>query len=122
MLHLRQNFTLHYPFSDDPPTLRELQSLPVPNGDSVQIIKTLAHRWERFCIAFDFDDLGTQLELIRSQHQLQGAVACCTAMFQCWLRGEGRRLPVSWNTLLEVMYEQGENRVRIQLMEALQVQ
>ncbi len=104
---------------DDPPRLAELQSLQMPNGDTVHIIKSLAPYWTNFCIALNFDDVGTQLEVIRSQHRMD-AVACCTAMFQSWLRGEGRRGVVSWRTLLEVMEEQREIRLRTQVVKALQ--
>ena len=49
----------------------------------------------------DFDDTGTQLDIIDMKHR-GDPEACCGAMFQHWLKGNGIT-PCSWRTLIELL-------------------
>lgn len=106
--------------TDDRPTLSELKLLKLPDGRQVTIIKSLCPRWYDFGIGFEFDDIGDQLDQIRAEFIVHGPVMCCTEMFKCWLGGMGRQ-PISWRTLLELMEEQRENRLRGQILAALEI-
>ena len=49
----------------------------------------------------DFDDSGTQLDIIDTKHR-GDPEACCEAMFQHWLKGNGVK-PCSWRKLIELI-------------------
>ena len=49
----------------------------------------------------DFDDSGTQLDIIDTKHH-GDPEACCEAMFQHWLKGNGVK-PCSWRKLIELI-------------------
>ena len=49
----------------------------------------------------DFDDTGTQLDIIDIKHR-GDPEACCEAMFQHWLKGNGIT-PCSWRTLIGLL-------------------
>lgn len=61
----------------------------------------MAPFWRDLGILFDFDDSGTELEIIAEKHH-SDPKACCTAMFQCWLKGNGRTL-CTWRMLVELI-------------------
>ena len=83
------------------PTLAKLSVLRVAGGKKIQIIKRLAPNWRGLGILLDFDESGTQLDIIEKAHPMD-PVACCQAMFQYWVKGNGVR-PCSWNTLIELL-------------------
>ena len=87
--------------TDASPTLAKLTVLKIAEGKKIQIIKRLASDWHGLGILLDFDEAGTQLDVINSKHHGQ-PVACCEAMFQHWLKGNGVR-PCSWSTLVELL-------------------
>lgn len=49
----------------------------------------------------DFDESGTQLEIFDIKYR-GDPEACCEAMFQHWLKGNGVT-PCSWRTLIELI-------------------
>ena len=86
--------------SDAEPTLTELYQLKSVDG-KVQVIKRVAPCWYDLGILFNFDKSGTQLEIIKAEYRNE-PVPCCRAMFQYWLKGNGRG-PHSWRTLIELL-------------------
>ena len=55
----------------------------------------------------DFDKSGTQLDIIDTKHR-GDPEACCEAMFQHWLKGNGIS-PCSWRTLIELLDDLDED-------------
>ena len=79
--------------------------LKTTEGQKVQIIQDLAPKWKDFAIYLDFDSDGRKLDLIEAEHaqKMNGPVACCRAMFQHWLAGNG--VPATWGTLIELLQD-----------------
>ena len=86
---------------DATPTLAKLSVLRAAGGKKIQIIKKLTPSWRGLGILLDFDESGTQLDIIDSKYH-SDPEACCQAMFQYWVKGNGVR-PCSWNTLIELL-------------------
>ena len=76
--------------------------LRISGGGKIEIIKTVSPRWKDVGDLLDFDPTGTKLEEIQANKGGEGVGACCRAMFQFWLEGNGVK-PVSWATLLTVL-------------------
>ena len=49
----------------------------------------------------DFDETGTQLDIIRDKYHGDPEV-CCREMFQYWLKGNGVK-PQTWHKLVELI-------------------
>ena len=75
--------------------------LKTSSREKIKIIKRLAPSWSTVGILLAFDDEGTQVETIDKKHR-GDPVACCQAMFQHWLSGNGRK-PLSWRTVIELL-------------------
>ena len=95
---------------DDTPTLAKLSVFRAARGKRIQIIKRLAPNWRDLEldleILLDFDEAGSQLDIIDSKHR-GDPEAFCQAMFQHWLKGNGVK-PCSWNTLVELLDDCGQ--------------
>ena len=61
----------------------------------------MAPFWRDLGVLLDFDDNGTELDIIAKEHPLDPK-ACCRAMFQHWLKGNGIT-PCSWRTIVELI-------------------
>ena len=48
----------------------------------------------------EFDDHRRKLDLIEANQRANGPAACCTEMFQTWLKEAGRQ-PASWDIVIE---------------------
>ena len=69
------------------------------NGKTVEIIKEVAPYWLGFGGHLDFDPVGRDLDTIaKGNKDLSDA---CTAMFQHWLKGNGRE--ATWDNLIEIL-------------------
>ena len=80
--------------------LAQLKVLRIPGKLKIEIIKTVAPRWNDVGILMDFDETGKKLEQIeKDKHDVE---PCCQTMFQYWLEGNGIK-PVSWKTLLQIL-------------------
>ena len=86
--------------SDSKPTLAKLSSL---KASKIQVIKRVAPRWYDLGSLLDFDDSGTELDIIKEKHR-SDPVNCSRAMFQHWVKGNGRG-PHTWRTLIELLEE-----------------
>ena len=75
--------------------------LKTSSGGKIKIINRLAPNWNIIGILLAFDDEGTQVATIDQKHR-GDPVACCQAMFQHWLSGNGCK-PLSWRTLIELL-------------------
>ena len=86
--------------SDSTPTLGKLSLLKTAEGKKINIIAMVTPKWQRFGDQLEFDEDGTTLGMIESNHSK--AEACCRAMFQHWIKGNGVR-PCSWRKLIELL-------------------
>ena len=84
------------------PKLSELCSLKCRDGSNIEIITSIAPMWKDFGVLLEFDDDGTKLNLIEANQRVNGPAACCTEMFQTWVKGAGRQ-PASWDLVIELL-------------------
>ena len=80
--------------------------LKTTEGQKVQIIRDLAPKWKDFGISLDFDPDGRTLNVIEAEQKMNGPVACCQAMFQHWLAGNG--VPATWGMLIALLQDAEE--------------
>ena len=85
---------------DASPTLAKLAVLQTANGKKIKIIERVAPFWQSLGDQLDFDESGSKLALIKADHSM--IEACCRAMFQHWLNGNGVT-PCSWRTLIGLL-------------------
>ena len=88
-------------FADATPTLGKLTVLRTAEGKKINIIKKVAPKWQTLGDQLEFDDSGTELELIKTKHP-NDPEACCRSMFQHWVKGNGVK-PCSWRKLIELL-------------------
>jgi len=85
----------------DEVTLDKLSLMKLPSGERVKIIETVAKDWRIVGSQLNFDRAGNQLDIIERQKS-NNPVACCEAMFQHWLNGNGVK-PVTWKKLIDIL-------------------
>ena len=85
----------------DEVSLDKLSLLRLPNGEQVKIIETVAKDWRGVGSQLKFDQVGNRLDIIEQQ-KTNNPVACCEAMFQRWLNGNGVK-PTTWKTLINIL-------------------
>lgn len=76
--------------------------------ERVEIIKTVASKWKDVCIAFEFDDTGSQLKNFTAEYAGHSPVEPCRATFIFWLEGNG--VEVTWRKLLEIITD-GDKKI-----------
>lgn len=101
MLSITDTFTV-FLFTATKPKLSELRSLKCRDGTKIEIITSIALTWKDFGVLLEFDDDGRKLDLIEANQRVNGPAACCTEMFQTWLKGAGRQ-PASWDIVIELL-------------------
>ena len=101
---------------DATPSLAKLSVLRSAGG-KIQIIKRVAPNWRGLGILLDFDEAGAQLDIIDSKHR-GDPEACCQAMFQYWVKGNGVT-PCSWNTLIELLDDCDQQALAKEIQDAL---
>lgn len=104
-------------FSAAKPRLAQLTLLKTTEGQKVQIIQDVAPKWKDFGISLDFDPDGRTLDLIEAEQKINGPVACCRAMFQHWLAGNGA--PATWDTLMELLQDAEQSHLAQQIKAVL---
>ena len=67
----------------------------------VKIVETVAPKWQRLGDQLEFDERGSQLDLIKAKYP-NDPVECCREMFKHWLNGNGVR-PCSWRKLIQLL-------------------
>ena len=105
-------------FTATKPKLSELRSLKCQDGTKIEIIPSIAPVWKDFAVLLEFDDDGTKLNLIEANQRVNGPAACCTEMFQTWLKGAGRQ-PASWDLVIELLEDCEQTYLAQQVKEAL---
>ena len=100
-------------------TLAKLSVLRTAGGKRVFIIKRLSSHWRNLGVLLDFDESGTQLDIIKKKHP-SDPEACCRVMFQHWLKGNGVR-PSSWRTLIELLEDCAQQVLAQEIQDALTV-
>ena len=88
--------------------------LKTTKGQKVHVIQDLAPKWKDFGIFLDFDSDGQTLNLIEAEQKMNGPVACCQAMFQHWLAGNG--VPATWGTLIKLLQDADQPDLAKQIM------
>ena len=104
------------------PTLQELTLIKVnKNGKNIniKIIDSVAPEWKTLAALFNFDKTGQNLKLIEAKYQKEGPVACCQAMFQYWLKGNGKE--PTWKVLIELLHDIDESELASQVKAAIEV-
>ena len=99
------------------PRLAQLMVLRNAAGGKVKIIEAVAPVWKRLGCLLDFDPSGQKLDLIKTNHQAEGAEVCCEEMFKYWLAGNGQ--PATWGTLIELLGDCGKSQLTEQIKDAL---
>ena len=84
------------------PRLAQLRVMRTPDGQKIEVVKTVASQWMDIGDLLDFDASGETLQRIQADEGQKGVESCCRSMFQYWLQGNGVK-PVSWATLLEIL-------------------
>ena len=87
------------------PTLAKLGLLRTAQGKKIKIIERVAPFWQSLGDQLDFDKSGSKLATIKADHST--SKACCRAMFQHWLSGNGLT-PCSWRTLIDLLNDLDE--------------
>ena len=59
-----------------------------------------------------------KLNLIEANQSVNGPVACCTEMFQTWVKGAGRQL-ASWDLVIELLEDCEQTYLAQQVKAAL---
>ena len=85
----------------DEVTLGKLLLMKLPNGERVKIVETIAKDWRIVGCQLNFDRAGNRLSIIEGQKS-NNPIACCEAMFQHWLNGNGVK-PATWKTLIDIL-------------------
>ena len=101
------------------PTIKKLKMLRAPNGETVEIVSSVAPKWKDVGIFLDFDDTGQCLDTIESGYE-KDPVACCQAMFQHWLKGNGEEQ--TWEKLVEILKDSKLGILADRVVEGLTVQ
>ena len=83
------------------PILGKLTVLRTPEGIKINTIKKVTPKWQTLGDQLEFDESGSELELIKAKYP-NDPEACCRSMFQHWLKGNGVR-PCSWSKLIELL-------------------
>ena len=82
------------------PSIGKLSLLRTAQGKKIKIIERIGPFWQRLGDQLDFDNNGSKLALIKADHST--SEACCRAMFQHWVSGNGLT-PCSWRTLIDLL-------------------
>ena len=106
-------------YTDMQPTIKQLTLLKSSCGQRLEIIKTIAPKWKKFGIHFDFDEQGHTLDIIGKNHSLD-STECCTEMMKKWLEGMGRQ-PATWATLIELLKDAEYNDLAHQVEDMLPI-
>ena len=94
------------------PELKHLRALKSPSGEiRINIIKTIAPKWQQVGVYFDFDD--GELHRIATENPDSPEV-CCNQMMKCWLEGKGKQ-QATWGALLEILKDAGYNDLAYRL-------
>ena len=101
---------------DATPTLAKLRVLQTAEGKKIKIVERVAPFWQSLGDQLDFDGTGSKLALIKADHST--GEACCRAMFQHWLNGNGVR-PCSWRKLIKLIDDLDEEVLAQEIEAAL---
>ena len=85
---------------DAEPTLVELSHFKTKIGETVEIIPSLAPKWQEFATELDFDAEGRQLQLFKAEPH--GPLESCRNVLMHWLAGNGKQ-PSTWRTLISLL-------------------
>ena len=96
----------HSIHASDRPTMKELTTLLTPKG-KINIIKEVTPIWKETGRHLDFDNEGTQLNIIEGK--CRTPEDCCAEMFQHWLYGNGELC--SWASLVKLLQECGRKHL-----------
>lgn len=104
------------------PTFAQLTKIEMQTNEreeNIWIINSVAPQWKELGALLDFDATGRTLELTEAKYQKEGPVACCQAIFRCWLKGNGKEC--TWKVLTELLCDIGESELANQVKDAIEV-
>ena len=101
--HTHSQPTSHNSKLDSEPTLLELTRLKSKSGETVEVIRSLAPKWEDLATEFNFDSSGCQLRLFQCDSRGRTAVESCRDVLIRWLAGNGEQ-PATWRTLITILH------------------
>lgn len=113
---------INYYVADQQPHLHQLEQLTGPDGSkSVQVITSVAAKWEELAIALDFD--APAIAVIKRDYSSDCREAC-SQMLQMWLKMEfsDASRSVSWATLIQSLKDAEFSSVGIELEEILNLE
>ena len=97
---------------DNEPTLAELSHFNTKKNETVEIILSLAPKWQDFATQLDFDAEGRYLQLFVAERH--GPIESCRNVLMHWLAGNGKQ-PSTWRTLISLLRSVGENNLALKL-------
>ena len=83
---------------DTEPTLAELSHYITKSGKTVDIILSLAPKWQEFATLLNFDADGRHLRLFQAERHTDS----CRNVLMHWLAGNGKQ-PSTWRTLISLL-------------------
>ena len=85
------------------PTMAQLMSLKISEGEKLQIIESLAADWKRTGLLMDLDPMGRKVANIEAEHahKRNGPVICCQEIFALWLD----KTNATWENLIVLLID-----------------
>ena len=109
----------HFSSPAEKPQLAQLRMMKTTEGQKIRIIRDLAPEWKDFGVSLNFDPEGRTVNLIEAEQKMNGPVACCRAMFQHWLAGNG--VPATWGMLIELLQDAEQSHLAEQIKGVLRL-
>ena len=94
------------------PTLAELSHYTTKSGKTVEIILSLAPKWQELATVLNFDADGRQLRLFQAERHSPSE--SCRNVLMHWLAGNGQQ-PSTWRTLISLLRSVGEKKLASKL-------
>ena len=105
----------------DKPTLPTLLKFPpsCPSPNCTNIASRIGKEYWKFGILLLEDDNGNTVDTITSDYRQDSIEMVTLKILQKWLNGAGLK-PVSWNTLVQVLYDVQLNQLASEIQEYTQ--
>ena len=100
-------------FTDQVPTIQQLHELQGKDGKSIRIIDTVAPEWEELAMA-----MGFPAHVISTiwRNNIRDAKGATLQILTLWLEGKSS-VPVSWESLVDCLYQADFSTVSLDIQE-----
>ena len=106
------------PRLSDRPSMTELSSMPLKNGERIHIIEHIGTDYMMVGTFLLNDHIGTKIDII--EHDNRGQVSGINRqIMRTWLQGAGKR-PLTWSTLIDALKHAGLHYLASKVREALE--